>query len=59
MLVVPCQRVSVRPPTEVTWGADVCSVQGVVVAPVLELVLDAPADLEAQLRRDGDVAPIG
>jgi hypothetical protein len=55
---VPGQHPPIRLPTDIIRHLDVSSVQGVVVASVLEFVLDPPADLEAPLGRDCHVPTV-
>jgi hypothetical protein len=55
---VPGEHPPIRLPTDIIRRLDVSSVHGVVVAAVLEFLLDPPADLEAPLGRDSHVPTV-
>jgi hypothetical protein len=55
---VPSQGFGVGATTYIGRGIYLVTMKRVVVPPVVELLLDAPAHLEAQIGRDGHIARI-
>ena len=58
LLIVPRQRIPIRPILSPRWRHDLLAMQRIIVAPVFEFLADPFAHLKAQVGRDRDVAGI-
>src|SRR6516165_4620359 len=55
---MPCERCGVRAPVGRNRRCDGLSVKLIILSTVFEFFFDPTADIEPQIRRDGDVAAI-
>ena len=58
MLVMPIQLLRRRPESRITGQQNCLALQGVILLAVIEFVLEATADLNVEVRRDGEVATV-